>query len=84
MAGKVKAREPNISEKRAKLVAFIEHLDDGLGKVINALKSSGKYENTIVIFTSDNGGLLNDEAYNGPYRTENKVCMKGAFGCRVV
>ncbi len=81
---KVKAREPNISEKRAKLVAFIEHLDDGMGKVINALKSSGKYDNTIVIFTSDNGGLLNDEAYNGPYRDGKQSVYEGGIrvpGC---
>src|SRR5690606_13422882 len=39
---KVQARKPNITEKRAKLVAFIEHLDDGIGQVINALKASGQ------------------------------------------
>ncbi len=83
---KVKEREPNISEKRAKLVAFIEHLDDGIGKVIDALKNSGQYENTIVVFTSDNGGLLRDEAYNGPYRDGKQSVYEGGIrvpGCVV-
>jgi arylsulfatase A-like enzyme len=83
---KVKAREPKISEKREKLVAFIEHLDDGVGKVINALKSSGMYDNTIVVFTSDNGGLLKDEAYNGPYRDGKQSVYEGGIrvpGCVV-
>ena len=31
-------------------------LDDGIGKVMRALKSAGLEKNTLVIFTSDNGG----------------------------
>ena len=76
---KVKAREPDISEKRAQLVAFIEHLDDGIGRVINALKKSGKYENTLIVFTSDNGGLLRDEAYNGPLRDGKQSVYEGGI-----
>lgn len=76
---KVQAREPNITEKRAKLVAFIEHLDDGIGQVINALKASGQYENTIIIFTSDNGGLLRDEADNGPLRDGKQSMYEGGL-----
>ena len=56
---KVKNREPNISEKRASLVALIEHMDHGIGKVMAALQENGQAEETVVIFTSDNGGQLN-------------------------
>lgn len=38
---KVKAREPQMSEKRAKLVALIEHLDSGVGKVLATLDRTG-------------------------------------------
>ena len=62
---RVKEREPGIDEKRAKLVALIEHMDDGIGKVLNALDETGVRENTLVIFTSDNGGQLNIGASNG-------------------
>ncbi len=62
---KVKLRENNISEKRAKLVALIEHMDDGIGKIIDCLEASGKADNTLVIFVSDNGGQLNVGADNG-------------------
>ena len=65
---KVKTREPQLSEERAKLVAFIEHLDFGIGQVIDALKQTGQYENTLIIFSSDNGGLLSVGANNGPIR----------------
>lgn len=38
--------------------AMVEHVDDAVGKVIAKLKVLGLYENTIIIFTSDNGGLI--------------------------
>lgn len=62
---RVKAREQGIKENRAKLVALIEHLDDGIGKVVKSLGESGLKDNTLIIFTSDNGGQLNIGASNG-------------------
>lgn len=79
---KVRQREPGISEKRAKLVAFIEHLDDGIGRVLATLKETGIEENTIVIFTSDNGGLLSAGASNGATRDGKGSMYEG--GLRVV
>lgn len=65
---RVKNREKGTSDKRAKLAALIEHLDDGVGKVIAALKQSGLSDNTLIFFTSDNGGQLAVGANNGPLR----------------
>lgn len=65
---KVVKREPAISEKRARLVALIEHLDDNIGRVLHQLERSGQIENTLVIFVSDNGGDVRYGATNGPYR----------------
>jgi arylsulfatase A-like enzyme len=62
---RVKERENGIGEQRAKLVALIEHLDAGIGKVLKALEDSGQMENTLIIFTSDNGGQLSVGASNG-------------------
>ena len=78
---RVKKREMDISEKRAKLVALIEHLDDGIGKVIAALKDCGVGDDTLVIFTSDNGGQLNVGANNGPLRAGKQDMYEG--GVRV-
>ena len=41
--------------------AMIEHLDENVGKILNALDAKGIADNTIVIFTSDNGGLSTAE-----------------------
>ena len=76
---RVKKREPGISETRAKLVALIEHLDDGIGKVINALKDAGVSDNTLVIFTSDNGGQLGVGASNGSLRAGKQDMYEGGI-----
>ena len=76
---RVKKREPDISEKRAKLVALIEHMDDGIGRVIAALKASGLSDNTLVIFTSDNGGQLSVGANNGPLRAGKQDMYEGGI-----
>lgn len=76
---KVLAREPNVSERRAKLIALIEHLDDGIGKVVNALKKTGAYENTLIVFLSDNGGRLEDGANNGPWRDGKESVYEGGI-----
>lgn len=66
---KVRQREPGITEDRAKLVALIEHMDAGIGQVLDALDRLKLAENTLVIFTSDNGGPLQFSANNGPWRS---------------
>lgn len=35
--------------------AMVDCVDQGIGKIINELKAKGVYDNTIIIFTSDNG-----------------------------
>ena len=49
---------------------MIRGLDRGIGQVINALKDNGIDDNTIVIFTSDNGGAgyVGLPDLNKPYR----------------
>lgn len=41
--------------------AMIENLDTNIGRVLSALEDSGELDNTLVIFTSDNGGLSTAE-----------------------
>ena len=37
--------------------AMIESLDENFGRLRTSLEAAGKWDNTIIIFTSDNGGL---------------------------
>lgn len=40
---------------KATYAAMISHLDEQVGKLVSQLKKSGQYENTLIIFSSDNG-----------------------------
>lgn len=75
----VKKREPGISEKRAKIVALIEHLDDGVGRVFSTLEKNGQLDNTVLIFTSDNGGQAGTNASNGIYRGAKEDMYEGGI-----
>ncbi|HVR35546.1 MAG TPA: sulfatase-like hydrolase/transferase, partial [Methylomirabilota bacterium] len=65
---RIKQRAPQMDEKRARNVAFVEHLDEGIGRVLDALRETGLDQNTVVIFTSDNGGSLPHAQNNDPWR----------------
>lgn len=76
---KVKSREPNIDDRRAKLVALIEHMDEGIGKVMATLNQTGLAKNTLVIFSSDNGGQVNVGANNGELRDGKQSMYEGGL-----
>ncbi|MFK8111200.1 MAG: sulfatase-like hydrolase/transferase [Rubripirellula sp.] len=76
---KVKQRQPDVTDTRAKLVALIEHMDHGIGRVIQSLKETGQYENTVIVFTSDNGGQVNVGANNGPLRDGKQSMYEGGL-----
>lgn len=76
---RVSRQWPGLSPKRAKLVALIEHLDAGIGQVIDTLVRTGLASNTLVIFTSDNGGVLANGANNGPWRGGKQHMYEGGL-----
>lgn len=45
--------------------AMIEHLDDSVGRLLDRLEALGLDDDTLVLFTSDNGGQISNEAYFG-------------------
>ncbi len=47
---------------RAVYLAGLEHIDHSIGRLMQALQSMGEADDTIVIFTSDNGGV--DEKFD--------------------
>ncbi|MFM9024678.1 MAG: sulfatase [Planctomycetaceae bacterium] len=65
---RVRRRAPDMPEPRARTVAFVEHLDAGIGRVLAALDETGLTDDTVVVFTSDNGGSLAHGQSNEPWR----------------
>ena len=76
---KVKKREEGISSQRAKLVALIEHMDEGIGNVMKELQRTGLSKETLVFFVSDNGGQANVGANNGALRGEKQEMYEGGL-----
>ncbi len=78
---KVLAREKDngITKARAKLVALIEHLDAGIGRVLEGLEKTGEPDNTLIIFTSDNGGQVSVGARNAPLHGGKQDMWEGGI-----
>ncbi len=55
------------SRKMELYAAMVDNLDDHVGRLLDHLKANGEFENTIVIFMSDNGAAGEDFYQNGPF-----------------
>ena len=55
---------PDRSNVHPHVKAMIDSLDQSVGSILETLRSEGLLENTLVVFTSDNGGYIN---YSGGF-----------------
>ncbi|MFY0687225.1 MAG: arylsulfatase [Cyclobacteriaceae bacterium] len=55
-----------LDDKTACIYGMVENIDDNVGRLLDALEQSGKAENTVVIFMTDNGP--NSWRYNGGFK----------------
>lgn len=73
-------RVAGIEDKvRREFAAMTVSLDDGVGKVIEALDANGLSEDTLVVFLTDHGG---DPVYGGsnlPYRGDKATLFEGGL-----
>lgn len=76
---RVQAREPDLDPTRAGYVALVEHMDAGIGRIVATLRDRNLLENTIILFTSDNGGMEKFGARNGPYRDGKGTMYEGGL-----
>jgi arylsulfatase A-like enzyme len=58
-----KYKAKGLNDKDACIYGMVENIDDNIGRLMDYLEKSGKIENTIVIFMTDNGP--NGVRYNG-------------------
>ncbi|NND96973.1 MAG: arylsulfatase [Pirellulaceae bacterium] len=45
--------------------AMIDNMDQGIGRIVEALKNTGQFENTLICFFQDNGGCAEGYGRNG-------------------
>ena len=70
--GRTKMRQNN-----ATYAAMVENLDVNVGRIMKTLTDLGKDENTIVVFSSDHGGLSNDGLKKRGLATSNSPLRAG-------
>lgn len=56
-------RYPDLPADKRIMAAMISAVDDGVGRIVQALKQSGQYDDTIIFFSSDNGPSTESRNY---------------------
>ncbi|MBC23478.1 MAG: sulfatase [Phycisphaerae bacterium] len=69
-------RYEDLDSREAAYATMIESYDEALGEILKVLESRGTLENTMIIFTSDNGGL-SAHARGGPPHVHNAPLRSG-------
>ena len=79
-------------EHMATYAAMVEIVDDGVGAVVEALKTKGMYDNSVIFFLSDNGATrvgnssaqLAGDLSNTPFRHYKSSTFYGGTGSPLV
>ena len=73
LIAKYKKKQKSEAHDNPVYAALIQSMDENVGRVLDALRESGRWENTLIIFTTDNGGVY-DISHQWPLRAG-----KGSF-----
>jgi len=69
-------RHPSKHHRNPTYAAMVDNLDQNVGRILNKLEKMGVAQNTIIIFTSDNGGVAHANAKWGTI-TDNAPLRSG-------
>lgn len=82
----MEAKEEDLAEyseiedpKRRTYAAMVHAVDRGVGEVVESLKKTGQFENTLIVFLSDNGGKTVTGANNYPLTAGKGSTYEGGF-----
>jgi len=80
--GREGANKVRLAQDHAVYGGMVEAMDAAVGRVLDALDELGLAENTVVVFTSDNGGLSTSEGHptsNAPLRAGKGWVYEGGI-----
>ena len=68
-------------EDRRVYLAMVESMDQGIGRLLDALEKTGQRENSLIFFLSDNGGSIppHSAGDNGPLRGAKSSLWEGGI-----
>ncbi|WP_271784123.1 sulfatase-like hydrolase/transferase [Aquimarina algiphila] len=70
----------HIEDKNRRIYAAMVHaVDRGVGELVLGLKATGEFDNTLIIFLSDNGGRTDKGASNFPLKGRKGNTLEGGF-----
>ena len=69
---------PNLSGVRQKIAGMLSAVDEGIGRIVATLEEKGLRKDTLILFSSDNGGPAPGRATNnGPLRAGKGTIYEG-------
>jgi arylsulfatase len=69
--------EPKLKGRLTSYLAMIQNIDSNIGGLVNFLTEKGLLDNTILIFTTDNGSTFGDQYYNVGMRGRKAELYEG-------
>lgn len=73
-------RYPDIrNARRRTYAAMVSAVDDAVGSIVAALDRRGMRDDTLIVFSSDNGGPTQQAANNGPLRANKGTLYEGGI-----
>lgn len=74
------ARKQDLARRMAVFAAMVDNMDQNIGRVIGYLEEKGEFENTLIIFLSDNGACAEWDPYGFEYPDFNDRVAGGTPG----
>ena len=68
LVAKYENKRPGINHQNPVYAAMVESLDQSVGRIVQALRDENKLSNTLIVFFSDNGGMVDGISNNAPLR----------------
>jgi arylsulfatase A-like enzyme len=65
--------------RMAVYAAMTDRMDQNIGRLVAALKANGSYENTLIVFLSDNGGCAETVSTEGRHDPSKRIGEKGSY-----
>jgi arylsulfatase A-like enzyme len=79
------ARFPNLDGNRKKMAGMLTAVDEAIGKIVSTIEETGLREQTLIVFSTDNGGPTKFSNDNFPLRAGKGTIYEGGVrGCAFV